>query len=161
MVSNLAHPAKEAPLPGLPMPPGPIQDPNVAKRCTTWSKPLVQTLNSMSQCGSFCWWCKVELQAAGLLQDGQRMMALYQNPDLALNFTQQQALEYEQTKAGDETGTASEIMQLHVFVAFESRRECWNGLEFHPLCPSRCFLRADKQGNNSQRANILIALLVP
>mmetsp|Transcript_29666 Transcript_29666/g.81661 ORF Transcript_29666/g.81661 Transcript_29666/m.81661 type:complete len:420 (-) Transcript_29666:2-1261(-) len=47
----------------------------------------------------------------GSAQDWQRMMTLYQNPELAVNFTQQQALEYEQEKANS-TKLEAEVLEL-------------------------------------------------
>mmetsp|Transcript_15567 Transcript_15567/g.36400 ORF Transcript_15567/g.36400 Transcript_15567/m.36400 type:complete len:419 (-) Transcript_15567:112-1368(-) len=47
----------------------------------------------------------------GSSQDWQRMMTLYQNPELAVNFTQQQALEYEQEKANS-TKLEAEVLEL-------------------------------------------------
>mmetsp|Transcript_103121 Transcript_103121/g.204813 ORF Transcript_103121/g.204813 Transcript_103121/m.204813 type:complete len:393 (+) Transcript_103121:92-1270(+) len=45
------------------------------------------------------------------LQEWQRMVTLYQNPELAMNFTQQQALEYEQEKSKS-TKVEPEVVEL-------------------------------------------------
>lgn len=45
------------------------------------------------------------------LQEWQRMVTLYQNPELAMNFTQQQALEYEQEKIKS-TKVEPEVVEL-------------------------------------------------
>lgn len=45
------------------------------------------------------------------LQEWQRMVTLYQNPELAINFTQQQALEYEQEKSKS-TKVEPEVVEL-------------------------------------------------
>jgi len=45
------------------------------------------------------------------LQDWQRMMTLYQNPELATNITQQQAIQYEEEKSRN-TKLEPEVMEL-------------------------------------------------